>query len=65
VFTSQEDCRSQFDFAAIEYIHIDMSLRRKFEIYVAQEKQFPDGFLFVAYWHTENPRNSLIGPFFY
>jgi hypothetical protein len=49
----------------IESPRTDITTRRKFQIYVAQEKPFPDGILFVAYWHTEDSRNSLNDPFFY
>jgi hypothetical protein len=42
-----------------------MTTRWKLQIYVAKEKPFPEGILFVAYWHTDDPRKSLIDPFFY
>jgi len=39
--------------------------RRKLTVYIANDKPFPNRELFVAYWHTDNPKKALIDPFFY
>ena len=39
--------------------------RIRLTIYVAGKKPFPDEILFVAYWHTDDPKRALIDPFLY
>jgi hypothetical protein len=41
-----------------------MYTRRKLTVYVANENPFPEGVQFVAYYHADNPQNSLTDPFF-
>jgi hypothetical protein len=40
-------------------------LKRKLSIHVAGLKPFPDGIQVVAYWHTDDPKRSLMDPYFY
>lgn len=40
-------------------------MRRNLTIYIAQDEPFPHGVQFIVYWHTDDPENALIDPFFY